>query len=119
RAWLIEMNPRVTPICHLPVANVDLPAALYRRIKGESPLTPRRSVDARCVALFPNEICRVPASRYLQCCFHDVPWEEPELVRTVMNDALRVAAGRRGRKLVKRYFAAIARLIRRPSAIDQ
>jgi hypothetical protein len=34
------------------------------------------------IALFPQEWARDPKSEFLQSAYHDVPWEEPELIRS-------------------------------------
>ena len=79
-AYLIEINPRTTQVGHLALGpGRDLPAALYAALSGES------SRDAKghrkdTIALFPQEWMRDPASEFLQSAYHDVPWEEPELV---------------------------------------
>jgi hypothetical protein len=36
------------------------------------------------VALFPQEWMRDPASPYLTNAFHDVPWDDPALIRAWM-----------------------------------
>jgi hypothetical protein len=37
--------------------------------------------ESDTIALFPQEWMRDPASEYLTSGYHDVPWEEPELIR--------------------------------------
>ncbi|MBL6749318.1 MAG: ATP-grasp domain-containing protein [Nevskia sp.] len=82
-AWLIEVNPRATPICHLPLRDGrDLPAALFAQLAGSPAVAPAVSLEAREIAMFPGEWRRDPASRALHAAYHDVPWEEPELVRS-------------------------------------
>jgi hypothetical protein len=103
QAWLIEMNPRVTPICHLSVADSpDLAGALYTQMTGVRPMPKGAAMNHNLVALFPNEIVRSASSEYLylQSCQHDVPWNEPELVRTAMNQALRPGLYRCVRKFL-------------------
>lgn len=79
---LIEINPRATQINHFPgYDGPDLPAALFSAIRNV-PLqnfSVRRSPDE--VALFPQEWKRDPGSKWLARAFHDVPFEEPELLR--------------------------------------
>lgn len=80
-AYLVEMNPRATPICHLPLgAGSDLPAALSARLGGRV-AAPRAPIAHRSVALFPGEWLRDPGSDHLCADHHDVPWREPALVR--------------------------------------
>jgi hypothetical protein len=78
-AWLIEMNPRITPICHLR-RDADLIGALHQQITGV-PARRRQPISDEKVALFPHEWLRDAASEHLQSSFHDVPWDEPDLVR--------------------------------------
>lgn len=79
-AYLIEMNPRATPICHLPLgAGQDLPAALYTQLTGHPPTTPATNIPQDVIAMFPGEWRRDPASPYLYSAYYDIPWDEPEL----------------------------------------
>jgi hypothetical protein len=85
KAYVIEINPRATQICHLRLgAGHDMPASLYASATGE-PLGKVTSVtDREVIALFPQAWVQNPASEYLQSGYHDVPWDEPELVRACM-----------------------------------
>jgi len=81
-ALLIEVNPRATPICHLPPARGPaLPDALHAWLSGFPALPATAPAAGAIVAMFPGEWSRDPRSRYLQSAFHDVPWEEKGLVR--------------------------------------
>lgn len=81
-AWLIEVNPRATPISHLALgAGRDLPAALHARIRGERAPATASAIRGDVIAMFPGEWCRNPVSPHLRTAFHDVPWSEAELVR--------------------------------------
>jgi glutathione synthase/RimK-type ligase-like ATP-grasp enzyme len=105
QAWIIEVNPRVTPICHFLLADgTNLAGSLYTQMTGLRPPSRPAPVSHRLIALFPNEIIRSPSSEYLQSCHHDVPWEEPELVLSVLNQALRMRIARRLRTFLERYF---------------
>jgi len=81
-AHLIEINPRATQVGHLALGpGHDLPAALYSAVSGE-PLRPAPKVTENdVITLFPQELMRDPASEFLTSGYHDVPWEEPELLR--------------------------------------
>lgn len=80
-AFLIEINPRATQVGHLALGpGHDLPSALRAAWAGESiPETPKVT-DEDTIALFPQEWLRNPASTFLRSGYHDVPWEEPDLV---------------------------------------
>jgi hypothetical protein len=85
RAWLLEMNPRTTPICHIPFADgTDLPAALYSRATGLAQPRRARPIASRTIALFPGEVVRSQSDQYLSSSHHDVPWEEPDFVRACL-----------------------------------
>jgi hypothetical protein len=81
--YMIEMNPRATQVGHLAFgAGRDLLGALHAAVTGIPQATPHCTTDNRTIALFPQEWLSNPTSPYLESGFHDVPWEEPELVRT-------------------------------------
>lgn len=81
-AHFIEINPRATPICHLSLgAGRDLPAALYARLTDSTPSVAPAVTSQEIIALFPGEWQRNPRSPFLRSAYHDVPWEEPALVR--------------------------------------
>jgi predicted ATP-grasp superfamily ATP-dependent carboligase len=84
RAYLIEMNARATPVCHLALAGqTSLAAALYRAVTGREPMHLAAPLQDKIVALFPTEWERDPASPLLSQAFHDAPWDEPRLLMKV------------------------------------
>ena len=81
-AFLIEINPRATQVGHLCLGpGRDLPAALYAALSGGEVRTAPKITENDTIALFPQEWMRDPASPFLQSAHHDVPWDEPELLR--------------------------------------
>lgn len=103
QAWVIEMNARVTPACHLAIADgADLSGVLYRHMKGMPPLPAQAPASRDLVAMFPAEIMRCPSSAYLEAPHHDVPWSEPRLVHGVLGQALRTGFSERVRAFIKR-----------------
>lgn len=84
---LLEMNARATPTMHLALEH-DLPAALLKaaglQARTRPPVTDRREI-----ALFPREWLRDPASPWLERTFHDVPWDDPDVVRACVRSAPR------------------------------
>jgi len=82
KAHLIEINPRSTQVGHLTLGlGHDLPAALYSAVSGR-PVTPVRKItEKETIALFPHEWIRDETSPFLRSGYHDVPWQNPELVR--------------------------------------
>lgn len=87
-AYLIEINPRATQVGHLALGpGRDLPAALYAALTGETIREAPKVTENKVIALFPPEWKRNPDSAYLRSGYHDVPWEEPELVRACVLSA--------------------------------
>jgi hypothetical protein len=81
-AYLIEINPRSTQVGHLSLgAGRDIPAALFAAVTGQEPRPSEPLTTQDTIALFPQEWIRDSASPYLRSAYHDVPWEEPELIR--------------------------------------
>jgi glutathione synthase/RimK-type ligase-like ATP-grasp enzyme len=121
RAWILEMNPRVTQVCHFLLADgTDLAASLYMHMSGQRPQTNRQlqpskiaPINRGLISLFPNEMIRSPSSNYLRSCQHDVPWEEPELVSSLLNKGMRMGAARRARTFLQyRFPSAVGALVR-------
>lgn len=76
RAWLLEMNPRATPTCHLRFKAPSLPSSLFLAVTGEQPDSDIREVSQDTIALFPNRV----SQQYLHPYFDDVPDEEPKFI---------------------------------------
>jgi hypothetical protein len=80
--FLIEINPRSTQVGHLTLGpRRDLPAALHASLCGGPVHVAPKLTENDTIALFPQEWTRDPASPFLQSAYHDVPWEEQELLR--------------------------------------
>jgi acetyl/propionyl-CoA carboxylase alpha subunit len=110
KAYLIEINPRATQVGHLMLGlGRDLPAALYAALTGEVVRTARKVTENTTIALFPQEWMRNPASAFLRSAYHDVPWEEPELVRF----SIRERGNQTSWYLQHRWIQALLR-VRRP-----
>jgi hypothetical protein len=81
-AYIIEINPRSTQVGHLALgAGRDIPAALFSAVSGQTVRVAPSVTEKDTIALFPQEWIRDSKSAYLRSAYHDVPWEEPELVR--------------------------------------
>lgn len=91
-AYLIEINPRATQVCHLNLGErQDLPGALVSALTG-MPVTPSPSVTQNdVITLFPQEWARNPASPYIRSGYHDVPWEQPALLRACLRKPSQMA----------------------------
>jgi glutathione synthase/RimK-type ligase-like ATP-grasp enzyme len=114
QAWIIEMNPRVTPVRHFPFADgTSLAGALYTQMTTLRPRSRLTPINRGLIALFPDEIVRCPSSEYLRSCQHDVPWNEPEFVCSVVKQALQTRILRRVRTFLERYLPnAVGALVR-------
>lgn len=88
-AWLIEMNPRCTPLCPLPLGSGrDLVAALSAQLAGE-PLPECRPVTTlKRIAFFPqawNNGDHVANGRPTGASYHDIPDSEPALIQELLH----------------------------------
>jgi Carbamoyl-phosphate synthase L chain, ATP binding domain len=93
RAYLIEVNPRATQVGHLALGpGRDLAAALYAVLSGKTVQPAPKITEKDTIALFPQEWIRDPASPFLRSAYHDIPWEEPELVRDCVRNRQKQSA---------------------------
>lgn len=99
RAWLLEMNPRATPIAHLNVGHANLPAIVFHRLTGREPTSDGPVLREKTIALFPQELMRTGCSEYIAAGYPDVPWDEPEFVRNCVTSALKHRRSERYKKL--------------------
>jgi formate-dependent phosphoribosylglycinamide formyltransferase (GAR transformylase) len=79
-AYLIELNPRPTPPCHLRLGKGrDLPGALWSQLSGQ-PLPDHPPVTTNPM------IAYLPAAlKASQDCYRDFPQGEPELLQELLN----------------------------------
>ena len=81
---LLECNPRPTQILHLaPLIGVDPARALKAALAGGE-WTPPAADSSVEVAFFPQEWKRDSASAALTTVHHDVPWDDPKLLRAIL-----------------------------------
>ena len=81
QAHLIELNPRPTPICHLgDHLGLDLCLRLREAIEGKTSPDGDPSGLPKKVALFPQEWVRDVNSPHFADSFHDVPWDDPDML---------------------------------------
>jgi carbamoylphosphate synthase large subunit len=93
KAYLIEINPRTTQVGHLALGpGCDLLAALYAAVTGNLVQPAPKVTENDVIALFPAEWNRDPNSDFIKTGFHDVPWTEPELIRSCLKKKKQVAA---------------------------
>jgi Phosphoribosylglycinamide synthetase, ATP-grasp (A) domain len=86
QAYLIEMNPRTTQVGHLALGpGRDLPASLYAAVTGTETKPTPKITEKDVIVLFPEGWLRSPNNTFLKTGYHDVPWEEPDLVRSLVD----------------------------------
>jgi hypothetical protein len=87
KPFLIEMNPRTTQVGHLALGpGRDLPAAMTAAVSGRMMHEPPKVTENHTIALFPQEWHRNPESTFLNSAYHDIPWEEPNLIRGCLRE---------------------------------
>jgi ATP-grasp domain/Carbamoyl-phosphate synthase L chain, ATP binding domain len=78
---VIELNPRATQGGTLHFGKgCDLPAALASCL-GPGDVPVRKAMPSDAVVFFPSEWQSDPASPYLAYAYHDVPWDDPAILR--------------------------------------
>jgi len=80
-AFLLECNPRPTPVTHLShLCGGNLCAMLKKHFMiDDGNLVPYPDIVYEYIALFPNELKRDPNSEYLTKAYHDVPFDDYKL----------------------------------------
>lgn len=86
--YLIEMNPRCTPPCPLPLGKGrDLVAAMWAHLVGKPAPETRSVTSKKRIAYFPQ--ARASAARghdaLLDASYHDVPRDEPGLIHELLH----------------------------------
>ncbi len=83
--YLVEMNPRCTPLCNLQLGEGrDLIGALSAQLSGKPLQASPPVTENDVIAYFPQSWHWDRKSKLLESSFHDVPWEEPDLVRELL-----------------------------------
>ena len=88
-AYLIELNPRATQLGHLNLStHGDLAGVMAGKLKDEVPdgIASENQIQSNTIAIFPFAFKSNPGSAYLHEGYHDVPWDEPALVRELLRD---------------------------------
>jgi len=84
-AYLIELNPRCTQLGHLRLPGQgDLAGVFSAELKGDDQPPEDDPVTSDTIAFFPQAFFWNPQSPYLHRGYHDVPWEEPDLLRQLL-----------------------------------
>jgi ATP-grasp domain len=83
RSYLIEMNPRCTPLCHLRLGEGrDMVGALYEQLAGRQAEHRSAVTENSLIAYFPQAWTSESAS--FKSSFQDIPRNEPELVEELL-----------------------------------
>lgn len=83
-AYLIEMNPRCTPVCHLQLGSGrDMIGALWAQLSGRPATHTPAVTENEQIAYFPQ--ARNCEHELLNASFFDIPENEPELVRELLD----------------------------------
>jgi ATP-grasp domain len=88
-AYLIELNPRATQLGHLNLsAQGDLAGVMAGKLRDEAPdrIASENQIQNGAIAFFPYAVKSTPGSAHLHQGYHDVPWNQPALVRELMSD---------------------------------
>ena len=82
--YLIEMNPRSTPVCHLRLgAGSDMIGALCAKLTGKPMIDVPPVTEKDMIAYFPQAwSCE---NDLLQSCFQDIPQGEPDLIQEFLS----------------------------------
>jgi len=82
-AYLIEMNPRSTPLCHLQLGEGrDLIGALWAQLTGQPIRETPPVTQNDMIAYFPQ--AWTSKSEFLESSYQDIPREEPDLVHELL-----------------------------------
>ena len=102
--YLIEMNPRCTPLCHLRLGQGrDMVGAMLEKLTGQAMPNQGTMPDTEndLIAYFPQ--AWMYPNPYLQASYQDIPKEEPELIEWLMRP-------RSGRSQLGRIFDSLRRI---------
>ena len=106
-AYLIEMNPRCTPLTHLRLSEGrDLVGALWAQLAGQPLPETEPLTHNELIAYFPPPVDKENA--VLQASFHDVPQDEPELIEELQQPWL-------NRTFLYRLLLGLGRLKGKPA----
>lgn len=85
--YLIEVNARCTQLGHLVLPEQgDLAGLLCAKIGCRPQPQADAAIAGSLIAFYPQALACSPVSPYLQQSHHDVPWEEPRLVRSLLRN---------------------------------
>jgi hypothetical protein len=84
---LIEMNPRCTQLGHLAAGREhDLAGVLFAKLAGRCRPPAAAPIRNKVIAFFPQADAWTPRSPFLHSGHHDVPWQQPDLMREISRE---------------------------------
>jgi hypothetical protein len=103
RSYLIEMNPRCTPLCHLRLGQGrDMMGALYAQLSGQ-PIDQAACVTHNdTIAYFPEAWHKNIGA--LRTSFRDIPYTEPDLIEELLHSSPPGTLFARATKAVRAYM---------------
>jgi hypothetical protein len=85
-AYLIEMNPRCTQLGHLQLREGDLAGALCAALLARERPRARTPILEDKIAFFPQALLWGARPAWLGRIHHDVPWEQRQLVKALIQE---------------------------------
>lgn len=83
KVFLLEINPRATQTSYLSFGpGRDLLSALVAQASGHACAPRQPATSNPVIALFPQEWTRDANSPHLKSAFHDIPWDDPDVMRS-------------------------------------
>ena len=108
--YLIEMNPRCTPLTHLRLGiGRDMIGALSAQLTGKPLSEPVSITQNKLIAYFPQALLR--NSEFLSSSYHDVPETEPELIQELCRPFVRIESHKYCNYLFSRFHFLFKRRV--------
>jgi hypothetical protein len=106
--YLIEMNPRCTQLGHLALPPGDLAGALCAALLGRERPRAQTAIASDTIAFFPQAFQWGASGAFLEHVHHDVPWDQWQLVKALMQDPWPQ----------RTWLARLYHLLRKPTALQ-
>jgi hypothetical protein len=108
KTYLIEMNPRCTPLAHLRLGiGQDMIGAVSAQLTGKPLGEPVSITQNKMIAYFPQALLR--NSEFLSSSYHDIPEAEDELIEELCRPPIRTASDKYCGQLFSRSHARFNR----------
>jgi predicted ATP-grasp superfamily ATP-dependent carboligase len=108
--YLIEMNPRCTPLTHLRLGVArDMIGALSAQLTGKPLSEPVSITQNKLIAYFPQALLR--NREFLSSSYHDVPETEPELIQELCRPFIQIESHKYCNYLFSRFHSLFKRRV--------